>query len=137
MRAPLVALWLAALAMPAAGEPRREEPPRRDLCAAGAPHRGTAIDLDVKGAGLQDVLRLIADAGHASVVIPDDVTGQVTLRLARTPWDAVACAVARLHHLTITVDGSILLVTRALPRPGDPGRQNARVRSTPAPPEPT
>ena len=42
-----------------------------------------------------------------------DVTGKVTLRLLRVPWDAVACAVAAVHHLTITVDGNILLVMRA------------------------
>jgi hypothetical protein len=110
----LVLAALMVVAMPIAPIARAE--PRdapRDLCARGARHHGAAIDLDVKGADLQDVFRLIADAGRVNVVVPDDVAGRVTLRLRHVAWDAVACAVARLHHLTITVDGNILIVMRA------------------------
>ena len=86
---------------------------RRELCARGTRHRGAPIDLNVKGADIQDVFRLIADVGRVNLVIPDDVTGKVTLRLVRVAWDAVACALAAIHRLTITVDGNILLVMRA------------------------
>lgn len=87
--------------------------PTRDFCARGAVHRGAPIDLNVKGANIHDVFRLIADVGRVNIVLPDDVTGTVTLRLSRVAWDAAACAVAKLHRLTITVDGNILLVMRA------------------------
>ena len=85
----------------------------RELCAAGVQHHGAPIDLDLKAADIHDVFRLIADVGRVNVVVPDDVTGKVTLHLVRVAWDAAACAVARLHHLAITVDGNILLVMRA------------------------
>ncbi len=111
-------LFAAMIATVAHGEPRDE--PRRDLCAQGVRHHGAAIDLDVKGADLQDVFRLIADTARVNLVVPDDVTGKVTLHLRRVAWDAVACAVARLHHLAITVDGNILVVTR---EPASPGRK--------------
>jgi hypothetical protein len=87
--------------------------PRRELCARGARHRGAPIDLDVKAADIHDVFRLIADVGKVNVVVPDDVTGKVTLRLVRVAWEAAACVVAAVHHLTIQVDGNILLVLPA------------------------
>ena len=101
--------------LPASARSQSRDEPRRDLCGAGAKHHGAAIDLDVKGADLQDVFRLIADTARVNLVVPDDVTGKVTLHLRRVAWDAVACAVARLHHLAITVDGNILIVTREPP----------------------
>jgi type II secretory pathway component HofQ len=117
-------MLFVATVIPAAahGEPR-DEPPRersrRDLCAPGVQHHGAAIDLDVQGADLPEVFRLIADAGRVNLVVPDEVTGKVTLHLRRVAWDAVACAVARLHHLAIAVDGNILVVTRdRAPAPG-------------------
>lgn len=81
-----------------------------DFC----PRRGTgaAIDLDVRAADIRDVMRLIADAGHKDLVIPDDVAGTVTLHLKRVAWDAAACTVAALHALRITVNGSVLVVTK-------------------------
>jgi len=105
---------LVVVGMLAAVEARGDGGPLggRDLCARDARHHGAPIDLDVKGADLRDVFRLIADAGHTNLVLSDDVSGQVTLRLDRVAWDAVACAVAAAHHLTITVHDNILLVMR-------------------------
>jgi hypothetical protein len=85
---------------------------RRELCGRNVRHHGALIDLNVKDADIHDVFRLIADAARVNLVIPDDVTGKVTLRLLRVAWDAAACAIAGVHHLTITVDGNILLVMR-------------------------
>jgi type II secretory pathway component HofQ len=80
-----------------------------DLCTR--PHHGAAIDLDVKAADVHDVFRLLADVGHVNLVVGDNVTGKVTLKLKRVAWDTAACAVADLEHLAIDVDGNILLVT--------------------------
>jgi type IV pilus assembly protein PilQ len=117
VRALLVAGWIVVAAVAARAshaERRADEPaPRRALCGRDVRHHGAAIDLNVKDEDIHDVFRLIADAARVNLVIPDDVTGKVTLRLLRVPWDAVACAVAAVHHLTITVDGNILLVMRA------------------------
>lgn len=112
----LVALLVAAAVgpVPATGAPR-DEPPARDLCAPGVRHHGAAIDLDVRGAGIHDVFRLLADAGHVNLVIPDDVTGTVTLHLVHVAWDAAACAIAGVHHLRIDVQGNILVVARRAP----------------------
>ncbi len=83
----------------------------RDLCAPNSKYRGAAIDLDVKNADLHDVFRLVSDVARVNVVLPDAVKGKVTLRLRRVPWDQVACTVAAVHRLVITVQGNVLLVT--------------------------
>jgi type II secretory pathway component HofQ len=108
----LLAFVVMSVPDAARGEPR-SEPPHRELCRRDAVHHGAAIDLDVKGADIHEVFRLIADIAHLNIVVPDDVTGAVTLRLKRAPWDAVVCAVAGVHHLAITVYDNILVVTRA------------------------
>lgn len=82
----------------------------RELCAKGAVHRGPALDLDVKGADVHDVYRLLSDVGRVNIVIADDVRAKVTLRLKRVAWQQVACTIAAMHRLQITVDGNILLV---------------------------
>jgi type II secretory pathway component HofQ len=109
MRTLLVALSILA-ARDAHGDDRALA--GRDLCARGARRHGAPIDLDVKDADIRDVFRLIADAGHANLVVSDDVTGKLTLHLRRVAWESVACAVAAVHHLTITVHDNILLVMR-------------------------
>jgi type II secretory pathway component HofQ len=95
-----------------------------DICVPGAPHRGTVIDLDVKQADVQDVLRLLVDTAKLNLVVGDEVTGKVTLHLVHVAWDAAACAVAALHHLRMTLDDGILLVTPLAgsrsPRPTGP-----------------
>ena len=114
MRSLLLAVVVASLPGAARGEPR-SEPPHRELCRRDAVHHGAAIDLDVKGADIHEVFRLIADIARLNIVVPDDVTGAVTLRLKRAPWDAVVCAIAGVHHLAIAVYDNILVVTRAPP----------------------
>jgi type IV pilus assembly protein PilQ len=96
---------VAAFCVVATAAPARAD----DLCAR--PHHGAAIDLDVKAADVHDVFRLLADVGHVNLVVGDNVTGKVTVKLTRVAWDAAACAVADLQHLAIDVDGNILLVT--------------------------
>lgn len=78
-------------------------------------YRGAVLDLDVKGADLHDVFRLLSDVGRVNIVLPDAVTGKVTMRLKRVPWDQAACTIAAVHQLVIEVDGNVLLVTRREP----------------------
>ncbi len=84
----------------------------RDLCAPGTKYRGAPLDLDVKGADIREVFRLLADVGRVNLVVNDQVDGKVTLRLKRVPWDQIACTVAALNKLRITVQDSILVVTK-------------------------
>jgi type II secretory pathway component HofQ len=80
------------------------------LCTRGVAHHGAPIDLDVKDADIHDVFRLLADVGHVNLVVSDEVTGKITLRLKHVAWDAAACTIADMKHLDITVQDNILLV---------------------------
>ncbi|MFT3697288.1 MAG: hypothetical protein QM831_29365 [Kofleriaceae bacterium] len=86
-----------------------------DLCARE--HHGTAIDLDVKDADIRDVFRLLADTAHVNLVVGDTVSGRVTMKVKRVAWDAAACTIAKLHHLSMDVSDGILLITPAGPSP--------------------
>lgn len=82
------------------------------MCTRGMRYRGATIDLDLQGADIHDVMRLLADVGHVNIVVPDTVQGKVTMRLRRVPWDQVTCTIAAVHKLTVTVDGNVVLVTK-------------------------
>lgn len=108
MRALSIAVVLAGLlgpALPAAAD--------RDLCAPGTRFRGATVDLDLTGADIRDVFRLLADVGKVNLVVDDQVAGKVTMKLRRVPWDQVACTVAAVHKLRITVQDSILMITKS------------------------
>ncbi|MFO0741514.1 MAG: secretin and TonB N-terminal domain-containing protein [Labilithrix sp.] len=74
---------------------------------------GRPIDLDVKDADIHDVFRLLSDVGHANLVVADDVSGRVTVRMRRVPWDQALDVVARAKGLSIERDGSVFMITRA------------------------
>ena len=75
-----------------------------------ARYRGATVDLDVKDANIHDVYRLLADVGKVNIVVPDTVTGKVTMKLKRVPWDQIACTVAAVYQLDVTVDGNVIMV---------------------------
>ncbi len=92
-------LLVALLASPAAAD---------DFCKG----HGAPIDLDVKDADIHDVFRLIADVAKVNLVVSDEVTGKVTLKLKRVPWQSAACAIAKVEKVAIDFDGRVLLVTK-------------------------
>ncbi len=106
MRAQVIGLLVATTATAHA---------ERELCEPTTRFRGAVVDLDVKAADIHDVYRLLGDVGRVNIVLPDDVTGKVTLRLKRVPWDQVACTVAAVHRLAISVNGNVLLITKREP----------------------
>jgi type IV pilus assembly protein PilQ len=90
------------------GAPARTGSAGRRSAAEG--RRVELIDLDVKDADIHDVMRLLADVGRVNLVVADTVHGKVTMRLRRVAWDQVACTIAALHDLRVTVKDNIILV---------------------------
>lgn len=105
MRALVIVAVLTGLSIPAVTAAAD-----RDLCAPGTRFRGATVDLDVTGADIRDVFRLLADVGKVNLVVDDQVAGKVTMKLRRVPWDQVACTVAAVHKLRITVQDTILII---------------------------
>lgn len=78
-----------------------------------ARHHGAPVDLDLKAADLTNVFRLLADVGRVNIVVSDDVTGTITLRLKHVPWDQALEVVARTRGLVLEQDGNIIVVRTA------------------------
>src|SRR5262245_57610085 len=85
----------------------------RRMCGPGAKYHGAPLDLDVKDADIHDVYRLLADVGNINIVVADNVQGKVTLRLKRVAWDLVACTIASVHKLEVTVHDNVVLVRKS------------------------
>ena len=84
----------------------------RRMCGPGAKYHGATVDLDVKDADIHDLYRLLADVGRINIVVADTVQGKVTLKLKRVAWDLVACTIAQLKKLEVTVQDNVVLVKK-------------------------
>ena len=87
-------------------DPSDEENPR----GAASRFHGAPVDLDLKGADLADVFRLLADVGHVNIVVDGTVTGSITLRLKHVPWDQALDVVARTKGLALEREGNVIVV---------------------------
>lgn len=74
---------------------------------------GAHVDLDLKGADVHDVFRLLADVGKVNIVVAGEVTGTVTMRLRHVPWDQAMDVIARARGLSYEREGNILFVRPA------------------------
>jgi len=82
--------------------------------AAGRFH-GAPVDLDLKDANVHDVFRLLADVGRVNIVVAGEVTGTVTMRLRKVPWDQAMDVIARARGLVYEREGNVILVRAQAP----------------------
>ena len=75
-------------------------------------YHGAPIDLDVKGAELVEVCRLIADVGKVNIVVSDQVQGTVTIKMKRVPWDQALDTILRAKGFRAERDGSVIMVVK-------------------------
>jgi len=68
------------------------------------------ISLDLRGADLLNVLRLISEVSGENVIAGDDVNGKVTLRLHNVPWDLALDEVLRTKGFGRLRSGNIIRV---------------------------
>ncbi len=71
---------------------------------------GRRIDLDLKDAPIQEVLRLISDVGRVNIVAGDNVTGNVTIRMRNVPWDQALETVLQAKGLGMVRQGNMIRV---------------------------
>lgn len=90
--------------------PHARDTPRRRF-------RGRRIDFDVKDADLHNVFRLLADVGNVNIVVGDDVSGSLTLRVRQLPWDQVLDVVVRAKGLYMKVDRDVIMILGTGPEP--------------------
>jgi len=73
-------------------------------------YRGTKIDLDFKDADIHNLLRLLADVGGVSIVIPDEIKYRVTVRMRRVPWDQALEVILASKGLWYERNGNLLRI---------------------------
>jgi len=82
--------------------------------AEGAPRRaryvGKKVSFEFKDIDIHNLLRVIAEVSKKNVVVADDVTGKVTIRLRNVPWDQALEIILRSKGLGKEDIGNIVRV---------------------------
>ncbi|XXF76625.1 type IV pilus secretin PilQ [Myxococcaceae bacterium GXIMD 01537] len=82
--------------------------------AEGSPqqarYRGKKVSFEFKDIDIQNLLRIIADISKKNVVVADDVSGKVTIRLRNVPWDQALDLILRTKGLGKEEVGNIVRV---------------------------
>jgi type IV pilus assembly protein PilQ len=68
-------------------------------------YRGQKIDLDYKKSDIHDLMRLLADVGGVNIIVPDDISARVTIRLRRVPWDQALDVILASKGLGYKLEG--------------------------------
>ncbi len=71
------------------------------------------IDIDMKNADVHNLLRLLAEVAQLNLVVADDVSGSVTLKMKNARWEDVLRAIARVRKLDYDWQGNMIMVERA------------------------
>ena len=68
------------------------------------------ISVDFKGTDIQNIFRFLAEINHLNVVMGDDVSGTVTLKLKDVPWKQVLSIVLKTHQLSMEREGNVVRI---------------------------
>lgn len=74
--------------------------------------RGKKIDLDIVGADLPNVCRLIAELAGVNIVVGEGVTGVVTIKVRAVPWNEALDAILLSRGYRAEQVGSVILVRK-------------------------
>lgn len=83
---------------------------KKEEIASQENYTGRKISLDFQNAEISNVLRLLADVSGFNIVISDDVTGKISLKLINVPWDQALDIVLKMHNLGQVREGNIIRV---------------------------
>ena len=72
---------------------------------------GRSISLQVKDADIRDVVNFLAEESGANIVMSDDVSGKISLKLRRIPWDQALVTVMRSKALGYVRQGNVLRIS--------------------------
>ncbi len=72
---------------------------------------GAEISVQTKDAEVRDVLNFIADQSGANMIISDDVTGKISIKLRKIPWDQALVTVLRSKRLGYVRQGNVIRIS--------------------------
>ncbi len=73
---------------------------------------GAPISIETKETDIRDVIGFIAQESGLNLVLSDDVTGKITVKLREIPWDQALVIIMRSKGLGYLRQGSVLRITR-------------------------
>lgn len=72
---------------------------------------GKPISLQVRDAEIRDVVSFISEESGANIVMSDTVTGKISVKLRRVPWDQALVTVMRTKGLGYVRQGGVIRIT--------------------------
>ncbi|MCF6301255.1 MAG: secretin and TonB N-terminal domain-containing protein, partial [Proteobacteria bacterium] len=76
-------------------------------------YEGNLVSFNFQDIAVRSVIQLIADASQLNIVVADNVTGSVTLRLNNVPWDQALDIVLQSKQLDQRRKGDVIMVETA------------------------
>jgi len=76
-------------------------------------YEGTRVTFNFQDIPVRSVLQLIADVSDLNIVVADNVTGNLTLRLTNVPWDQALDIVLDARNLDKRENGNVIWIAPA------------------------
>jgi len=88
------------------GKKVSQEPPEKV-------YAGRKLSLDFKDADIKNILRLIAEVSNLNIIVADEVTGKITMRLVDVPWDQALDIILQSKNLDKRQVGNVVRIAPA------------------------
>jgi type IV pilus assembly protein PilQ len=76
-------------------------------------YSGRKLSLDFKDADIKNILRLIAEVSNLNIIVADEVTGKITMRLVDVPWDQALDTILQTKRLDKRQVGNVVRIAPA------------------------
>lgn len=72
---------------------------------------GKPISLQVRDADIRDVIGFVSEESGANIVISDSVTGAISLKIRKVPWDQALVSIMRTKNLGYVRQGNVIRIS--------------------------
>jgi len=76
-------------------------------------YTGEKISIDLQDADIEHVLRLISEISGHNLILDDEITGKISLKLVDIPWDQALDLVLLQKNLGMVIKGNIMRIASA------------------------
>ena len=73
-------------------------------------YSGRKLSLDFKDADIKNILRLIAEVSNLNIIVADEVSGKITMRLVDVPWDQALDIILQSKRLDKRQTGNVVRI---------------------------
>ena len=95
---------------PVAGKANVEDEKRMYEGMPQKVYSGRKLSLDFKDADIKNILRLIAEVSNLNIIVADEVTGKITMRLVDVPWDQALDIILQSKRLDKRQTGNVVRI---------------------------